>query len=373
MPRVGGFPPALARYFIAAHSQPHDIVFDPYCGKGTVLFEATRMGRNAFGGDTAPDAVISTRAKCVPVSFGQVASYVQCLKIDRWKSLSGVPSNVRVFYHPQTLRQILSIRDQLLTDLASSCRRTRDAATFVCGVMLGLLHGHSSLSLSLPCNQCFAMSPGYVRRYAREHGLRRPKRDVRQCLTEKIIKLFPQPRMAGSAKVFEASAEECARYLRTVKGDVALVITSPPYLNRQTYSKDAWLRLWFLGRNHRDVAKQSLETGSLRLYVEAMQRSLRAIMTCLKPGGRLVLVGGQARVTVAGDTQFAGITDLCLYALTRINGSSEQLSVETVIHDRRVMNRGSYFAVHAGKRELAGGGLGPRYGEESILIVTKQQ
>src|SRR5437899_9707959 len=103
MPRVGGFPAALARYFIAAYSQPGDIVFDPYCGKGTVLFEATSMGRAAFGGDTAPDAVISTRAKCVPVSFAQVANYVQSLNV--YHSLSGVPSDVRLFYHPETLRQ----------------------------------------------------------------------------------------------------------------------------------------------------------------------------------------------------------------------------------------------------------------------------
>ena len=247
----------------------------------------------------------------------------------------------------------------------------RDAATLVCGVMLGLLHGHSKLSLSLPCNQCFAMSPDYVRRYVREHGLKRPRRDVRQCLMEKIMALLPRPPVTGRVKVFQASAEECPKYLRAVKGDVALVITSPPYLNRQTYSKDAWLRLWFLGRDHRDVARRSLQTGSIQVFVDAMQRSLRSIITCLKPGGRLVLVGGQAWVTVGGEAQFVRITDLCLYALSLINESSEQLSVETLIGDAKAMNRGSYFAVHAGKRELPGGKFEPRYGKEDILVVRK--
>lgn len=371
MPRVGGFPAALARYFIAAYSQPGDVICDPYCGKGTVLFEATRMGRHAFGGDTAPDAVVSTRAKCLPVSFGQVAGYVEALDLNRCEPLKSIPSDVRLFYHPETLRQIMSVRRQLLTDMTCRCARTRNAATFTCGIMLGLLHGHSRLSLSLPCNQCFAMSPAYVRRYVQKHRLERPRRDVRQCLIGRIMKLFPRPRVTGVAKVYQASAEDCPRYLRTARGEVALVLTSPPYLNRQTYSKDAWLRLWFLGYDHRAVARQSLETGSIRVFVRAMEKSLGAVMTCIKPGGRLVLVGGQARASLGGEDRYVRINDLCLYALDRMKGTSKLSIVEAAIQDSKVMNRGSYFAVHGGKRQLAGGGVGPRYGEEDILIVRK--
>src|SRR5713101_2775509 len=66
MCRVGGFPPALARYLVAAYSQPGDCVFDPYCGKGTALLEASRLSRHAIGGDVAPDAVTVARAKCIP-------------------------------------------------------------------------------------------------------------------------------------------------------------------------------------------------------------------------------------------------------------------------------------------------------------------
>jgi hypothetical protein len=41
-----------------------------------------------------------------------------------------------------------------------------------------------------------------------------------------------------------------------------------------------------------------------------------------------------------------------------------------VIEDRRVMSRGSYFAVHAGR--AAGDGGGRRFGEEDILIIRKR-
>lgn len=370
MPRVGGFPPALARYFIAAYSGPGDIVFDPYCGKGTVLFEATTGGRTALGGDVAPDAVIATRAKCVPVSFSQVANYVQGLDYQRGRSGEVVSADVRLFFHSDTFKQIVSVRDQLLDDMASPCGPTRNAATFVCGVMLGILHGHSRSSLSLPCNQCFAMAPNYVRRYVREHGLERPRRDVRQCLLDKMMLLLPRPALIGRARVFQGSAEVCTEYLGRWSGAIDLVITSPPYLNRQTYSKDAWLRQWFLGYDHREVAKRSLETGSVQLFVDAMQRSLRAILSVVKPGGRLVLVGGRARIVVGKKAEVVRIVDLCLQALKGVNADSTIASVDAVIEDRRVMSRGSYFAVHAGR--AAGDGGGRRFGEEDILIIRKR-
>ena len=61
MSRVGGFPASLARYLVAAYSSPGELVVDPFCGKGTTLYEAAIMGRPSIGGDVAPDAVIVSR------------------------------------------------------------------------------------------------------------------------------------------------------------------------------------------------------------------------------------------------------------------------------------------------------------------------
>ncbi len=38
-------------------------------------------------------------------------------------------------------------------------------------------------------------------------------------------------------------------------GTVALVVTSPPYLNTTDYAEDQWLRLWFLGGPDRPSAR----------------------------------------------------------------------------------------------------------------------
>lgn len=42
-------PVALAKHFIALHSQPGDVVLDPFAGGGTTLMAAASMGRKAIG------------------------------------------------------------------------------------------------------------------------------------------------------------------------------------------------------------------------------------------------------------------------------------------------------------------------------------
>ncbi|MGA2269574.1 MAG: DNA methyltransferase [Bryobacteraceae bacterium] len=370
MPRVGGFPPALARYLIAAHSKPGDVVLDPFCGKGTVLFEASRMGRRAVGGDIAPDAVVASRAKCAKVSLATVANYIQKLNPRVYTSTASVPSEVRVFYSRKTLLQILSLRDQLLQDMRSE-GADKEVATFVCGVLLGILHGHSRVSLSVPSNQCFAMAPNYVRRYVSEHGLEPPQRDVKQCLLIKAMAMLPGPRWRSHAEVYEASAEDCASYAGSYP-DVALALTSPPYLNRQTYSKDAWLRLWFLGEDHREVAKRSLESGSVRIFVQSMTRVIRSIGQCVRSGGTIVIVGGRANVHVGSTKTPVRIVDLCLHAIHMLREAGAKLTPLQIISDRAIMKRGSYFAVYAGKHRDENGNKLERYGEEEILIVRKR-
>ena len=58
-PRVAGgsFPRQLASRFIRQHSRPGDAVVDIFCGAGTTLAEAVRLGRTAVGVDNDPVAV----------------------------------------------------------------------------------------------------------------------------------------------------------------------------------------------------------------------------------------------------------------------------------------------------------------------------
>ena len=368
MSRVGGFLPALVRYLIGAYSRPGDVVLDPFCGKGTALLEAALAGRRAVGGDISPDAVACARAKSYPVTTSEVANYVQDLPPLPSEFRCDVPESVSLFFRRDTLRHLIAVRERLLADIRGET--DGQTATFLCGVLLGLLHGHSANSLSLPCNQVFAMSPRYVRKYVREHHLRRPKRNVTQCLLDRALEFLPFPRPMSRVDVVEAPANLCHEYMKGFRLKADLVITSPPYLNRQTYIKDAWLRLWFLGRDPHGVATQSLETGNVVRFVKGMVSALQSISRSVSNGATVVLVCGRANITVNARPHPVRISDLCLLANSRI-APKWRLNPERLIVDRKLMKRGSYFAVHHGRSTDHGGDHVRRFGEDEILILKK--
>ena len=293
MARVGSFPPALARYFIQAYSSPGDIVFDPFCGKGTGIVEAILAGRRALGCDIAPDAVAVTRAKVAGVSMGSIDRCLVRMSNEVVSDVRGAkacPREVKVFFDKETLAELLGVREWLL--LASGRSRS---ARFLLGCLLGILHGHAGESLSVPSAHAYAMAPAYVRRYKKEHGLAAPRRQVLECLRAKAAKSLPPglPIPRGEARVYQGSAE---RYsfpgARALDDTIDLIVTSPPYFKAQTYAKDAWLRLWLLGYDYRNIGREYITTGSRATYEEKMVPCLSEMLRVLKPGCYAFVVAG---------------------------------------------------------------------------------
>jgi DNA modification methylase len=56
-------PLALLERIVAAHSRPGELVLDPFCGSGTTLVAAKKLGRRALGIDQSPEAVKIARAR----------------------------------------------------------------------------------------------------------------------------------------------------------------------------------------------------------------------------------------------------------------------------------------------------------------------
>lgn len=303
MARAGSFPATLVHYFVLGYSQPGDLVFDPFCGKGTTVLQAVLDGRRSLGSDVAPDAVAVSRAKITAISIAELEGYLDAISMEN-SSLESVPEHVRLFYHDDTLRQLLFIRGVLQSDIGSDNDEKRRPATFLFGCLLGILHGHASYSLSLPCSHTYAMAPEYVRRYTSTHNLQKPTRDVKECLLKKSQLLLRQGSVPQNcASVYESSAEKYA-----FNGDgclddtVDLIVTSPPYLNAQTYSKDAWLRLWLMGYDFRSVQAKYIQTGSVNIYKQRMLPCLYEMLNVLKPESSALLVAGDVIKKVKNKT-----------------------------------------------------------------------
>lgn len=228
MSRVGSFPLWRAYSILRRYGRSPKITLDPFCGKGTSLLAARILGSEAYGIDTAPEAIVCSQAKLGSVTLEETVAFLDGIRLGS-PALDQVPATVRVFYDDTTLRQLVSIKNALNRSLEAGTKREREAATLVFATLLGILHGHASYSLSISSAHAFAMSPNYVIKYARRHGLEPPRRDVKACLRAKLHRCMSRPLPPPvTAEVIRGQAQKAATLFGHLRGKVDCIITSPP-------------------------------------------------------------------------------------------------------------------------------------------------
>ena len=242
------FKPQLPEFFIERLTRPGDTVYDPFSGRGTTLLQAALMGRRPAGNDINPLSEMLVRPRVEPVPTPTIAQRLQEVPSD---APAGAEDELRVFYHPETLRRIIAIRTWLL---ARRARGELDAADrWIRMVALNRLTGHSPGFFSvytLPPNQ--AASARAQRRINEKRGQTPPLRDVDAIIMKKSRGLLADGWPAEHpAALFMTGPAERTPELKDASVD--LVVTSPPFLDIVDYEGDNWLRCWFAGIDPRDV------------------------------------------------------------------------------------------------------------------------
>lgn len=291
------FPPHIPHLFIRWLTNPGDIVYDPFSGRGTVALEAALGGRIAYASDANPMATILTGAKVDVPTRATAERRLRSLAAEyRPPDLSSVQDDVRMLYSDKTLARIVYLRNALNSAAATD--------RFLIATILGLLHANHSargatrgFSISMP--NTFAMSPGYVREYIRKHNLVRPDVDVFAMLEGRLGQLeLPEQRVRAGRAWEQDATDPPPAWLRKQK--VKLVFTSPPYLQVIKYAKYNWVRLWFLDEEPRAVDERLAATASLPRYREFMKQTLAGLDDVVRDNGFVCLVIGDVR---RGDEQ----------------------------------------------------------------------
>ena len=149
-------------------------------------------------------------------------------------------------------------------------------------------------SISMP--NTFSMSPDYVRRFVETNRLRRVERNVFDLLTQKVARLLPSEASGLSAPGFvtTADAKRVSKVagMRQYKGQVQLVLTSPPYLDVVNYAKQNWIRCWFLGVEADEAHEELDDNLTLTSWLEFMGLVIVQCKRMLAPRGTLVFVIG---------------------------------------------------------------------------------
>jgi len=287
------FKPQLPRFFIERLTQPGEVVYDPFMGRGTTVVEAALLGRVPHGCDINPLSVVLTRPRLHPPRLEEVADRLG--QID-FAAFDELPADLLVFFHSDTLRAIASLKKYLLGRRAANALDAVD--DWISLLALNRLTGHSPGFFSvytLPPNQ--AVSVKSQRKINAQRNQTPPRRDVTALILKKTRRLLsdcdPATHrvLASVAPRAVLLTQLAARTPEIPSQSVSLVVTSPPFLNVVDYATDNWLRCWFLG----------IEAQSVKLTVPRKLEAWRAAMTAvfhelhrvLKPGGHVAFEVGE--------------------------------------------------------------------------------
>ena len=287
------FKPQLPRFFIERFTRPGEVVYDPFMGRGTTLLEAALLERKVAGCDINPLSIALIRPRLNPPQLPEVMARLNKLN---WNAPGEPPSELLVFYHPETLRQIWSLRSYLL-ERGDKCDRVDE---WIRLVALNRLTGHSRGFFSvytMPPNQ--AVSIQSQRKINERRGQTPPSRDVAKIILKKSSALLAhvQPaeraRLETSAKTALFITSEACNTPSLASESVALVVTSPPFLDVVDYATDNWLRCWFLNIDPQQI--QITKSSKLEKWQQEMTNVFRELRRVLKIGGHIAFEVGEVR------------------------------------------------------------------------------
>lgn len=242
------FKPQLPAFFIERLTRPGDVVYDPFTGRGTTLVEAALHGRVPVGCDVNPLSRVLVWPRLAPPSLPEIVARLDSLDVG---PVEPCPDDLLAFYHPETLREICSLRAYLLERDHTGTLDTVDA--WIRMVAVNRLTGHSPGFFSvytLPPNQ--ALTADKQRKINRERRQEPPRRKVRELILRKSASLLSDIDATAREAIARAAAGaqwttgSCADRFGD-DGTVDLVVTSPPFLDVVNYAGDNWLRCWFCG------------------------------------------------------------------------------------------------------------------------------
>jgi len=255
-PYKGKFHPQMVRAILnIIHARPGDLVLDPFVGSGTTSLECQLLGIDSIGMDVSPLCVMLTRVKTH--SYAHLAAIRKAVEDIR---SSGVehPDQLRSSdFRPRAVADFIEVAKMVTySDMAN---RKRDPATYL----------HRNLHRMLVSAEAMAQAK---RRFNLKFGKVRARRGDARDLS--------------SAGLGDASVDA--------------IVTSPPYSIALDYVKNDAHALRAMGYDLERLRQQFIgvrgktKHEKLMAYNEDMKSSFAEMARVLKPGGRAVVVIGNA-------------------------------------------------------------------------------
>ena len=284
------FKPQLPCFFIKRLTDPGDVVFDPFMGRGTALLEAVLLGRDVLGNDINPLSRVLVEARLDPPTLPEVATRLEGLALDEPIKR---PEGFEVFFDERTLNQICRLRAYLAERRATECADKVDR--WIQMVAINRLTGHSKGFFSvytLPPNQ--AASIESQRKINARRSQQPEYRDVAQLILRKTRALLQdaeaQVPTGRSQGFFQQAVDTPFDYSGP---PVALAVTSPPFMDVVNYKQDNWMRCWFVGVDPDAIS--ITQTRKLTEWKVMVRDVLENVAAIARPGSMFAFEVGEIR------------------------------------------------------------------------------
>jgi site-specific DNA-methyltransferase (cytosine-N4-specific) len=250
------------------------LLLDPFCGTGTILYEAQRHGLSAIGIDNNPLACTIARGKTEPVQKSRVIEQLKQALVAA-KSTSTVrkmPASPGRYFHPHTADQIMRV--------------------------LGLADGFSNYLLSAFYGSiCVAARAcnGYLWTSTSIGRINPPLRNVDfyQTFARKVRKHLDYVGGKPTVEVLRQDARNVERLLEEHSIDV--VYTSPPYFDALDYTGYyTKLVMEILDINRAEIREGLIQRYST--YKRDMTRAMKSLDRVVRDDALIIFVVGDRRV-----------------------------------------------------------------------------
>lgn len=284
------YKPQLPRFFIERLTDRKDVVYDPFLGRGTALIEANLLGRRVVGNDINPLSVILTAPRISPPNLFEIKRRLDDVEL---KQLDGKSSELLVFFHADTLSEILSWRNYFAERHKNEQFDQVDA--WIEMVACNRLTGHSKGFFSvytLPPNQ--AASVKSQARINEKRNQTPEYRNTKEIIYRKSHQLLRDklPKNIGQNS-FQINIGSADFTPEIESQSVDLIVTSPPFLDIVNYRQDNWLRMWFANV---EIAENACwQIRSLDDWLDKMKSAFAEFYRVLKPSGVIAFEVGEIR------------------------------------------------------------------------------
>ncbi|MGA2163025.1 MAG: DNA methyltransferase [Solirubrobacteraceae bacterium] len=321
-----------------ADARSGEWVLDPFCGRGTTLYAARKLGLPAVGIDSNEVAAAIAAAKLVSVDPGSIVELAE--EIIAGGSAAAPPEGE--FWHWCFGPRVLDVLCRLRAGLA---HRGDAPAVALRGVLMGALHGPrnkglpSYLSNQMP--RTYATKPKGAVSFWKARDMRPVEVDVLAIIRRHAERRYASvpPRTRGA--VYGGDALTVMARLRR---RFTWVITSPPYPGMVTYRPDGWLRGWLLGGSPAPDYNRDAQLGSMTgaRFVAGLAEIWAAAARRCVPGARLIVRFGALPSARRGEPE-----DLLLSSL-ECSGAWKVATIEDAGIPKRVGSRQVEQALPAG-------------------------